>query len=373
MPSVAQHFPEASNLKNDTGVDLIICQCTGCGLVQLNTEPVPYFRDVIRAAAFSPEMGAFRKTQLSAFIKKYSLTGKRLLEAGCGCGEYLELLQECGGNAFGVEHNTASVEFCIKKKLQVQKDFIDSPLQKIKHGPFDAFFTFNFLEHLPDPNSFLQGVANNLLEGSIGLVEVPNFDMILRERMASEFMRDHLFYFTKRTLGTTLALNGFEVLECGEVWHSYILSAEVRKRSELGLDAFHEHQRHVKHTLDEYLAQFPSLSVAVWGAGHQALAIFAFAELNGKVKYVVDQAPFKQGRFTPATHIPIVSPESLSQDGDLKAVIVMGASYSDEIVQILLTKHRQDLSIAVLRAHGLEVVRQGSKHQTGSLDTTDSI
>jgi len=63
------------------------------------------------------------------------------------------------------------------------------------------------------------------------------------------------------------------------------------------------------------------------------------------------------GRFTPATHLPIVSPEELEK-GEVEAVIVLAASYSDEVVRTLLTRHGQRFSIAVLRGQHLERVGQ---------------
>ena len=50
--------------------------------------------------------------------------------------------------------------------------------------------------------------------------------------------------------------------------------------------------------------------------------------------FVVDSAPFKQGRYTPATHIPVVSPEHIKSEG-IDALLVMAGSYSQEIVDIV--------------------------------------
>ena len=50
MPKAAQHFPEKSEFSTDRGITLPVRQCVACGLVQLDREPVDYFRDVITAA-----------------------------------------------------------------------------------------------------------------------------------------------------------------------------------------------------------------------------------------------------------------------------------------------------------------------------------
>jgi len=356
MPRVAQYLPDADALAQDCGVDLAVCQCSGCGLVQLRNAPVPYYREVIRAAGFSPEMREFRRKQFGDWVEKYALAGKRVVEIGCGRGEYLALMQQTRAQAFGLEYSGDSVQHCIKNGLRVWQGFVDRSDYRLPDAPFDAFFILSFLEHLPDPNSTLRGIAQNLTDDAVGLVEVPNFDLILRHNLFSEFMTDHLFYFTRATLATTLSLNGFDVIECQESWHDYILSAIVKKRLPLDLTHFRGQQARLKNKIGEYLQQFGNRRVAIWGAGHQAFAVIALAQLADRIKYVVDSAPFKQGKYTPATHLPIVAPDVLDAD-PVDAVIVMAASYSDEVARIVRQKYPRVRHIAIVREDGLEVVK----------------
>ena len=58
MPRVAQFFPDQSTVQADSGLDLDVWQCAGCGLIQLRTEPVPYYKEVVRASGLSEEMRA---------------------------------------------------------------------------------------------------------------------------------------------------------------------------------------------------------------------------------------------------------------------------------------------------------------------------
>lgn len=356
MPKAAQFLPDAQSLEQDKGVDLDIYQCSGCGLVQISNQPVSYYREVVRAAAFSEEMKAFRRQQFAAFVQKYALQGKRVIEVGCGRGEYLALLQEAGVDAYGVEYAEQSVQHCVDHGLQVARGFVDAADYPLAHAPFDAFAVLNFLEHWPDPNAGLSGIAHNLREGGIGLVEVPNFDMILRKKLFTEFISDHIFYFTLEMLETTLRLNGFEVIECSEVWYGYIISAVVRKRRACDVSAFDQSRHRLKADLDDYIQRHGSGGVAIWGAGHQALATISLLGLAGEIKYVVDSAPFKQNKYTPASHIPIVAPDRLKID-PVGAVIVMAASYSDEVAKIIRQQFGDTIHISILRDFGLEIVR----------------
>jgi 2-polyprenyl-3-methyl-5-hydroxy-6-metoxy-1,4-benzoquinol methylase len=354
MPRAAQYLPEAQALATETGVDLVVRQCSGCGLVQLWGEPVPYYRDVIRAAGISSEMRAFRAQQFADFLEQYSLRGQRVLEVGCGRGEYLTIMQEVGAKAYGLEHLPESVVACRQQGLAVQEGFMEGADTRLPEAPFEAFFTLNFLEHQPTPKNFLRGIWHNLVPQGIGLVEVPNFDMMLRQRLFSEFTTDHLLYFTAETLATTLEVSGFEVLDSRVVWHDYILSAIVRKRTALDASEFARYPEKLKAQLNAYLAGFAPGEVAVWGAGHQAFAVLALAELGGKIRYVVDSAPFKQNRFTPATHLPIVPPQTLETD-PVAAVIVMAAGYSDEVAATLRDRYPK-VQVALLRDYGLQTL-----------------
>jgi SAM-dependent methyltransferase len=355
MPGCAQNFPDATNLHTDHGSDLELYECPQCGLIQLACPPVPYYREVIRAAAFSPEMREFRIRQLGDWVERHELRGKRILEIGCGKGEYLSLLGETGAEATGLEYAGASVRHCQRNGLSAIRGFLAKPSQKISAPAFDGFMCLNFMEHWPAPVQTLRAIGNNLLAGAIGLVEVPNFDMILRENLYSEFISDHLSYFTGETLRFALQQAGFEVLECRSIWYDYILSATVRKRQPSDLSALLGQQHKITDEITGFITRFPIKSVAVWGAGHQALATLALAGLGSSIRYVIDSAPFKQGKFTPATHLPIVPPSQLSDD-PVQAIIIMAAGYSDEIAGIIRQHYRLGIPVAILRADELETV-----------------
>lgn len=353
MPKSAQSLPDKESLSEDRGVTLEICQCSGCGLVQLNSEPVPYYREVIRASGISEEMRIFRRKQFTEWINKYSLAGKKIIEIGCGKGEYLSIMKECGVRVYGLEYSKESMEECLKKDLDVLRGFVEDFDCRLRYAPFEGFFMLSFLEHLPQPCSTLRGISANLAEEAVGLIEVPNFDMILQKRLFSEFIPDHLFYFTQETLNTTLVLSGFEVMESNYLWYDYIISTVVKKRSRLDLSSFKSHKAKIKKDLKSFLDRFKSKSVAIWGAGHQALAIMSLMGLAGKIKYVIDSAPFKQGRYTPVTHIPVVAPEKLHSDPP-EAIIVIAGSYSDEVAKIIRERFDKNMNVAILRDYGLQ-------------------
>ena len=50
VPQAAQHLPGEAEVAHEAGIELVVCQCTACGVVQLDNEPVHYWRDVIRGS-----------------------------------------------------------------------------------------------------------------------------------------------------------------------------------------------------------------------------------------------------------------------------------------------------------------------------------
>lgn len=353
MPKSAQFFPLKEEIDLEKGVDIVLLQCPYCGLVQTSGTPVPYYRDVIRAIGVSEEMKKFRKKQFESWVKKYNLGGKSVIEIGCGRGEYMQLMEMTGVKVAGLEHLNDSVQQGNKEGHCIFKGFVENEEYSIPEAPYNAFYTMNFLEHIPEPGTFLCGIAANLTPEAVGIVEVPNLDMILEKSLYSEFIQDHLTYFTKNTLCHILEQNGFEVIQCENIWYGYILSAEVKKRTLISTEGFKDKQKKIKNQIDKYLEEKKQegKKVAVWGAGHQALANLSQLNMTGSIEYVIDSAVFKQNKYTPATHIPVVSPKTL-KNGMVQAVIIMAASYSEEIKRIMEEEY-PEIEAVILHEEGI--------------------
>ena len=347
MPAQAQHLPD---VPGTPGVDLRLFECPACGVLQLDCPPVPYFREVIRSVGVSEDMKRFRLEQFSNWLETYHLKEKKILECGCGRGEYLSLMRQAGAEVFGMEFSDENISAASAQGLNVEKCYFDSGKEKLSSALFDGFFILNYLEHIPDLKNYLAGIGNNLVPGGYGLVEVPNFDMMIKERLFAEFTSDHLYYFTERTLRNLLENSGFEVLSCKSVWHNYIISAEVRKRIPFDPSPFTEAEAGLKEQLESFIGSYHPDEIAIWGAGHQAFALLAWAGLSSKIRFVIDSAPFKQGKYVPAGTAKIVSPEVL-ENSSLKAILIMAGSYSDEIAGIIRSRYGKRYRIGILRGN----------------------
>lgn len=356
MPASAQHMPDASQLGEDQGMTLKLCQCMGCGLVQFDCQPVDYYRDVIRAGGYSRTMVELRRYQYKHLIEDYHLEGKRFLEVGCGQGEFLKILEEFPVEAHGIEHNPRLAELARAQGLDVREGFAESEETLFPGGPYDVFLSFNFLEHQPDPNGMLQAIYQNLKNDGMGLITVPSLEYIMDHSSYYELIRDHIAYYTFDTLLPLLERNGFQAEEC-EVINRDTLSVIVKKRSRMEAGNLLDCCMNLKKEMETYLKYLDAWGkrVAIWGASHQGFTLAATTKLGKKAGYIIDSAPFKQGKFSPASHLPIVDPEYFFEH-PVEAIIITAPGYTEEIALCIREKFGKEIEVRAMRSNHLELV-----------------
>ena len=356
MPASAQHMPDAQGVKEDRGLTLDLCQCMGCGLVQFDCEPVDYYRDVIRAGGFSKTMVELRRYQYKHLIDSYHLEGKKFIEVGCGQGEFLKVLSEFPVEVHGIEHDPHLVELARAQGLDVTEGFTETEDTRFAGGLYDVFLSFNFLEHQPDPGTMLQAIYRNLEDDAMGLITVPSFEYIMDHNSYYELIRDHLAYYTFETLTPLLERNGFQVEEC-EVINRDTLSVIVRKRPQMDTENLLECYVNLKREMETYMKYLDAWDkkVAIWGASHQGFTLAATTKLGEKARYIIDSAPFKQGKFAPASHLPIVGPDHFHEH-PVYAIIITAPGYTDEIAASIRQKFGTSVEIRAMRSNHLEMV-----------------
>ena len=410
MPSSAQNIPDESTVAEDSGITLRLCQCPACGLVQFDCDPVDYYRDVIRAGGFSTTMVNLRRSQYEHLISTYHLEGKRFLEAGCGRGEFLSVLREFPVEAWGIEHREDLVETAVKDGLNVKRGFTETEDTVLPGAPYDVFLSFNFLEHQPEPGVMLRCIRRNLREGGMGLITVPSLEYILQYDGYYELIRDHIAYYTFETLEKLLNSCGFEVLE-REMVNRDTLSVIVKKtEGEAGAGAPGENagagetsgapgenagtgrqpgapaetagagrqpgtpgetagparvdvsgleasrryiDEEVNHLVDRLHGE--GKTIAIWGASHQGFTLAATTRLGDKVEYMIDSAPFKQGKYAPASHLSIVAPDHFFEK-PVDAILIVAPGYTEEIAGIIREKFGSSVEILALKSDHLETL-----------------
>ena len=159
-------------------------------------------------------------SDLSEFIKKDSNT--RLLDVGCGKGDYIRYLSSQNINVEGLEPNPSFNIFY--KNIPVSNNFIIDDLYK--DNTFDIITLIQVLEHLDNPVQKLETLRRYLKPDGTIVINVPSYNnpRILLYRyfgfksvVKKDFIKQHLYYYTPKTLSNVLNKSGFEVyrIECG--------------------------------------------------------------------------------------------------------------------------------------------------------------
>ena len=352
MPAQAQNLPAREDLEKDHKKTLKLVQCPGCGLVQFAAPPVYYYKDVIRSGGLSTTMGQLRREQYARFVERCNLAGKRVIEVGCGQGEFLSVWGEFPVQAFGIEHDPALVKLAVEKGLAVTQGFADDT--QFPPGDYDAFCSFNFLEHQPDPRGMLRAIRDHLGDEAYGLVTVPSFEYILEMESYYELIADHIAYYTRETLTRLMELSGFEVLSHRIVnrdTHEVI----VKKRPLAAVDALVKNRDTLARSIHGFLERVRDRGerTAVWGASHQGFTLLSTVGAEDVVAYIIDSAPFKQGLYAPGSHIPIVAPEHYLEH-PVENILIVAPGYTDEIARLVRDKLCHKGRLYTLRSNVME-------------------
>jgi len=99
--------------------------------------------------------------------------GSRVLDLGCGNGEFLALLRdtrECTG--YGIEIDDANVLACTQRGVNVIQLNLEEGLALFEDQSFDVVLQIETLQHLRNTEKMLRETAR---VGRIGIVSFPNF------------------------------------------------------------------------------------------------------------------------------------------------------------------------------------------------------
>jgi len=138
----------------------------------------------------------------------------RLLDLGCGTGNFLSAARDAGFDVTGVEFNSSAVRFA-REHYGLERVFAQRPEDfRSAHAneQFDLVTFFEVLEHQEHPQQFLK-VAKDCLtaEGFLAL-SVPNRDRWQKGVESLDYPPNHLTRWSPRALRNFLDRNGFEIL-----------------------------------------------------------------------------------------------------------------------------------------------------------------
>lgn len=152
-----------------------------------------------------------------SYIHKES-ESPRVLDIGCGIGEYLATWQALGWQGEGVEINP-DVAATVRSRLGIDVHAANVEELELPEAQFDLITMCHSLEHTHSPRLVLAHVRRWLKPSGRVLVMVPNYDSLDRRLFGKRWLAleppRHLLHFDKRTLVRLFETEGFCVEQVG--------------------------------------------------------------------------------------------------------------------------------------------------------------
>jgi 2-polyprenyl-3-methyl-5-hydroxy-6-metoxy-1,4-benzoquinol methylase len=146
-------------------------------------------------------------------VQKYKPSG-RLIDAGCGVGQLLQVAQSRGYQVAGCDISAWATDYARQAGFDVRT----GTLEELQYpaASYDIAVASHTLEHVPHPLPFLREARRILQDDGLLVIAVPNFASVmaqtLRSRWAGLLPDQHLWHFTPHTLRAMLGRAGFRTL-----------------------------------------------------------------------------------------------------------------------------------------------------------------
>lgn len=348
-PEAARAFPRR---------DLELAFCEDCGFAfnyVFDEAAIGYSTNFEESQHFSGTFNAFARSLARTIAEHCEIGGKRVLEIGCGKGEFLIELCEVGA-AEGLGIDPGYRVDPERSPTEAAVEFIVDNFGPAYQGlSSDIILCRHTLEHIPNSAEFIASIREmaGMDEDTWIVFETPDFGRVLGEGAFWDIYYEHCSYFSPGTHARLFRSHGFDVTDLSLVYDDqYIVQFAKPSRSptraqllleddlEMLVAAAEAFPRKVHAQIEHWGNQVSDAHasgrrVVLWGGGSKAVSFLTTLGLGEAIDAAVDINPYKQGRYTPGTGHPVIAPETLvACPPDL--VVVMNPIYRDEVGKALL-------------------------------------
>ena len=271
-----------------------------------------------------------------------------IIEIGSNDGFLCSLLIEAGYKVNAVDASESMYNLSTSKGIPThQKIFNSSTALEIKNeiGSVDYLIANNVFNHANDPLDFLIGLKLVLANSGVFIIEVPYWFSQIKNSRFDMIYHEHLSYFTVFSLKNLFDSAGLHINDIHFVdthGGSLRVIGGLRKianpfideliQNEISNDLFTEHYyeavakkiKNIKFKcMNTIYDNYSNRKIFGIGAAAKANTFLTYFGLNSTiVTAITDSSPFKIGKFTPLTRIPIVKDELLSKYDDPVAIVL---------------------------------------------------
>jgi len=332
--------------------------CEDCSHLQLTeaVDPNIIFKNYLYVSGTSRTMLEYFEW-FADFAVEYMPLGYptgNVLEIGCNDGSQLNYFKAKGYETWGIDP-AENIYPISRKNHNIICDFLNNnSIQKIKPDTFDIIYAQNVFAHNDNPLEFLQLLKRKMNDYTLLFIQNSQCDMIVNGEFDTIYHEHRSFYSHSSMLaladraglniidfvkGTIHGGSGIYVLSVGQSKPARIKNLlDLEKAA--GLYKLETYQKWAKNneivandlvTAINYQRKNQNRLIVGYGAPAKGMTLLNYAQID--LDFIIDDAPLKQGKFSPGKNIPIVPIEELEKYKHREICFVpLAWNFYDEIV-----------------------------------------
>jgi SAM-dependent methyltransferase len=202
--------------------DYHVWKCRRCSLVFVN--PMPTGAEIDEFYSQHPRNdkylrksgGKFRRARWRIMRLKRLVVGRRFLDIGCSIGSSVDAARMAGFEATGIDLDPQSIEFAAQEYPQCRFLHVSSSELARRGEKFDLIFSTEVIEHVTDPQAFVDDLRALLNPGGIVFLTTPHATHF---RIPQDILSwyglkppEHIVLFGRKSITALLERRGLEVL-----------------------------------------------------------------------------------------------------------------------------------------------------------------
>lgn len=321
--------------------------CADCLLLQIPAliTPEDTFTEYAYFASYSDTWVQHAKDFVDGAIGRLALgPDSRVVEVASNDGYLLQHVVAAGVPCLGIEPSANVGAAARERSVPTVTAFLDEEVAakvRNEHGPADLVVANNVYAHIPDLRGFTKSLRMLMDDDGWLSIEVHHALNLVRLGQFDTIYHEHFQYYTLFSAICALATAGLAVVDVellgthGGSIRVWARSAEIAgKPTERVEKVMRLEEAAGLHQVDGYLQLRPRTEAI----RHELLRFLLQCRADGKrvvgygapgkgntllnycgirtdlLEYTVDRNPYKHGRFTPGTRIPIYEPERIAVD-----------------------------------------------------------
>jgi SAM-dependent methyltransferase len=364
--AIGDAFVTADRLNDPQDLYPLDCYlCLECGHLQnLDVvDPDVLFRDYTYRTSVSLGLVEHFKRYAHLVVESVGISkGSLVVEIGSNDGSLLKAFKNEGMRVQGIDPARDIAASATAEGVPTVADFFTSELaRKIKaeQGEAKLFCANNVFAHIDNMADVVKGIRLLLADDGVFVFEVSYivdmidnmvFDTIYHEHVSHHalipletFLNKHdmSLFNVERTSTKGGSIRAFaQPKSTGERPRSEAYLKLIAEEERRGItrpkiyrdwfDAIEKRKRAVLNLLDN--ARADGKIVAAYGASTTTTTLLYHFELEGRLKFILDDNPLKQGRFSPGAHIPVLSSAMLATERP-DIVVILAWIYAEPILK----------------------------------------